>query len=41
MFVTVLLYTKTNVSVSGYFVLVEGVWKETGTNLLMIGVYAP
>ncbi|GJV39798.1 RNA-directed DNA polymerase, eukaryota [Tanacetum coccineum] len=26
---------------SDYFVLVEGVWKQTGTKLLMIGVYAP
>ncbi|GJT26024.1 RNA-directed DNA polymerase, eukaryota [Tanacetum coccineum] len=34
-------FSKCNEARSDYFVLVEGVWKQTGTKLLIIGVYAP
>ncbi|GJU23714.1 retrotransposon protein, putative, ty1-copia subclass [Tanacetum coccineum] len=34
-------FTKINVSISDYFVLVKGVWNASKSNLLMIGVYAP
>ncbi|GKB64852.1 RNA-directed DNA polymerase, eukaryota [Tanacetum coccineum] len=34
-------FTKINVSISDYFVLVEGVWNASNSKLLMIGVYAP